>query len=214
MKATRIQKQLSFLGTSRGKELFVWTEWLCGGAQVSLTSSRAQGLHGGHGLPFIPLRVVTLTGAQPVGAVIAAHGVEQPVDHSHANTDAPRQHGGNQLPLVLFWVVPAPQEEHGLVITSVVFPTLYCSSKTQGSDSGTVPIYLANMANTQPLWGWAQWCYRAHVPLILQVPQCCAGILAHQSGHENQMKDIIIHTFIVYYECWGSNVTYFYIREQ
>ncbi len=72
-----------------------------------LTGSRAHSVHGSHGLPLIPLRVVALTGAEPIGPVEPPHSVKQPVDHCNTHTDSPCQHGGNQLPLVPFWIIPS-----------------------------------------------------------------------------------------------------------
>lgn len=85
-----------------------------------LTGSRAHSVHGGHGLPLIPLRVVALTGAEPIGPIETPHSVEQPVNDSNTHTDATRQHGGYQLPLVLFWIIPAEKEDT-FVCFSLVF---------------------------------------------------------------------------------------------
>lgn len=81
-----------------------------------LTSSRSHGVHGGHGIPLIPVRVVALAGAEPVGPVKTSHGVKQPVDDRHTNPNAPRQHGSHQLPLVLFWIIPAGWGKKGDVL--------------------------------------------------------------------------------------------------
>lgn len=71
-----------------------------------LTSSRAHSVHGGHGLPLVLLRVVALTGAEPIGTVEPPHSVKQPVDDCNTHTDTPCQHGCYQLPLVPFWIIP------------------------------------------------------------------------------------------------------------
>lgn len=71
-----------------------------------LTGTAADGGHGGDGSPGVALRVVTLSRAQAGGAVKPPHGVKEPVQHCHSHPNAPRQHGGHQLPLVPLRLVP------------------------------------------------------------------------------------------------------------
>lgn len=53
------------------------------------TSSRADSIHGGHGLPLILLWVVAFTGAKPAGPVKPPHSIKQPVNDCHTHADAP-----------------------------------------------------------------------------------------------------------------------------
>lgn len=78
-----------------------------------LTGSGAHSVHGRHGLPLVPLGVVALAGAEPVGPVEASDGVKQAVDDGDAHADTPRQHGGYEMPLVPFWIIPAEEERRG-----------------------------------------------------------------------------------------------------
>lgn len=80
--------------------------------RVLLTSSGAHSVHGGHGLPLIPLRVVALTGAQAIGPIESPNCIKQPVDHCNAHANTPCQHGGYQLPLIPFWIIPSEKEKH------------------------------------------------------------------------------------------------------
>lgn len=77
-----------------------------------LTGSRANSVHGSHGSPLVPLWVVALTGAEPIGPIEPSHGVKQAVDDCHTHTYTPCQHRGYQMPLVPFWIIPAEKKQH------------------------------------------------------------------------------------------------------
>ncbi|KAG7236762.1 hypothetical protein INR49_029530, partial [Caranx melampygus] len=60
-----------------------------------LTSSRADSVHGSHGSPLIPLWVVALTGAEPIGPIEPSHGVKRVVS-STDSIEKPADHTGCQ----------------------------------------------------------------------------------------------------------------------
>lgn len=58
-------------------------------------------------------------------------------------------------------------------------------------------IIFGPRGKTKSLAELARCYYTVHVPLLLQIPECSAGMLEHQSTQDVQLKDIIISWFIV-----------------